>query len=156
MATKVMVISYNPIEGIPVGRYEQGNAVAYSAEWGFDKFAELSLMTVMSGKPLYDIAAMHLQKQAASKALANLENMLAHDLPFTKVVYVYIGVSARQSAMAFIKKLQELGKEVRMVACDCDQQVKENFAQQLGIDIIWTSCGGGAKCGEIFTQHAGA
>ncbi len=154
MGSKVMVVSYNSIDGCPRGRYEKGKAIAYSAEWGFERFADLSMMAVVTGVPVYNADIMGEQQKAAEAAFFGLEEMIIHDLPQVEVVYIYVGVTAMEAAMIFIKKLQALQKKVCMIACDCDQVRKIDFARQLGLTITWTWCGGEKKCGEIFAQYA--
>lgn len=154
MPAKVMVVSYNNIGHLPVGRFEHDNAVAYSAEWGFEEFADAGMLAVMTGSPAVLGSVVDASQEAAESALSGLEARLANDLPSVEVVYVYVGQTAMDAAMKFIRKLQSLGKTVHMIACDCNQRTKVNFAKTLGIDIIWTVCGGEDKCGEIFEQYS--
>ena len=150
---KVMVISYNEIGGVPLGRHEEGNAVAYSAKWGWEAFAEIALLDVVSGIPFFDNGVAQDQRSKAESAFSSLEEMVTHDLPTVETVYVYVGESAKRAAMQFVRKIQSLGKTVHMVACDCGQQSKIEFARQLGIDITWTWCGGEETCGKIFRSN---
>lgn len=94
------------------------------------------------------------QHNAAENALADLTESLAGDLRTVRAIYVYVGYSAMDGAMKFIRKVQEMGKQVHMIACDCARGAKVRFAKELGIDVIWTWCGGEKECGEIFAQHA--
>ncbi len=149
-----MVVSYNSISGVPLGRHEDGNVVAYSAEWGFEQFADIAVLEAMTGVPFYDDTVDKNCRNAAEGAFSNLETMLADDLLAVETVYVYVGESARDRAMSFIQKLQSIGKTVHMVACDCRQQSKIRFAEQLGIDITWCQCGGENECGEIFRKYS--
>jgi len=149
---KTMVVSYNPIHGAKLGRFEKGSAVAYSADYDWRDYAEAVVMAFAVGSPGIIDSTCSEQHDAAENALSNLAESLAQDLGTIEVIYVYVGVSAMDGAMKFIKKVQELGKKVHMIACDCERDVKERFAQKLGIDITWTCCGGEDKCGEIFTR----
>jgi hypothetical protein len=151
---KVIVVSYNDIKGVPIGRYEKGDAVAYSAEWGSEIFTELAVMSELTGLPFYDNGTANEQEVAAEGAVSRLEQQIGQDLSSIETVYVYVGVSAKDKAFNLIKKLQSLGKTVHMVACDCDYRTKTDFADRLGIDIIWTECGGEQICGEIFRKFS--
>lgn len=82
--------------------------------------------------------------------------MLQQDLDTIDEVYVYVGLSAAEGAKALITGLVSQEKKVHMIACDCDQRTKTEFARELGIEIIWTTwCGGQDACGEIVREHSG-
>lgn len=153
---KAMVVSYNPISGAKTGRFEKGNAVAYSAQYGWREYAEAVVFAFATGEPGIINAVCSSQRNAAERALGALAASLSEDLKTVETVYVYVGLTAMEGALQFIKKMQELGKTVHMIACDCDQHVKERFALKLGIDVTWTGCGGERKCGEIFAQLSAA
>lgn len=150
MPAKTMIVTYNQIQGVPVGRCEKGNVVGYSAEWGFE---ELALDLLLAPSFLQEALEKNIQRTAEA-TMSSLQEMLVIDLKTVETVYVYVGMNAMDGAMNFIEKLQKMGKQVHMIACDCDSRIKADFARKLGIDVIWTSCGGDAKCGEIFAQHA--
>ncbi len=153
MAT-VMVINYNGITGFPSGRHEEGNAIAYAGVWDWQAFAKIALADLMTSMPIYNEKVAKSQHDAAERAFSNLEEMVKHDLPTIQTAYVYVGVSAQEAAMKFILELLRLGKVVKMIACDCDQTMKAMFANKLGIEVVWTYCGGEDKCGEVFRENA--
>lgn len=152
--SKVMVVSYNSIGEFPAGRFAMGNAVAYSGTQDYVDYAMASLAAAATGSLELAASACNAQKRAAEAILSRLQEEMAEDLQNVEVVYVYVGLSAMKGALAFIQSLQEMKKTVHMVACDCDRAAKVDFARRLGVDVIWSECGGKIECEEIFKKAA--
>ena len=64
-------------------------------------------------------------------------------------VYLYAGLWAMAGALSAAEHLAKSGKELTLVACDCDAEQKEYAAKKIGAPIIWSGCGGLATLGTI-------
>src|SRR3989344_7035389 len=135
---RAMLVTYNAMRGIPIGRYEEGEVVVYSGDYGREKYVALSpiFLTPLGGELAYE------QTVVAERKLADVVNDLSSDIQNINSAYVYVGVAAMRGAMELIRGLQKADKKVTMVACDCDLETKSQFAQNLGIEVIWSECGG--------------
>lgn len=178
--TKTMVVSYNPITGIPLGRCEKGDAIIHSGDYGRKKYLGL-LFTAeeygavdeadMSDEVLITIDATgvsivreitgdsqinHIKKMGivdkAEAELLRLKTAMQDDVGQVDIVYIYVGASAMDGAMALIKDLKQLEKKVFMVACSCSAETKHIFAEELGVDWIRSECGGEDTLAEIIEK----
>ena len=150
MSGKTMLVTYNRMEGIPIGRHEEGGVVVYSGDYGRSKYSALAPLFLT---PLGGALACE-QERAAETTLASVANDLSVDIPNIDSAYVYVGVAAMNGAMELIRGLQAAGKKVTMVACDCDEETKSQFADDLGIKVIWSECGGRTTCADLVRQLA--
>lgn len=152
---KIMVVSYSKINGIPAGRFEKGNAIAYSAEWDFKEFSQALLFDERMGMSKPKESVFDLFHEEAEETLSGLLKTVSQDLVSVETVYLYVGLSAMSGGMDFIRVLKNLGKTVHMIACQCNKERKIALAKKLEIDIIWSDCSGAQKYSEIFEQSVG-
>ena len=140
--SRILLVSYNEVQGVPVGRHESGGVIVYSGDYGKAKYA---------GVPWLGST----QIAVAETMLSELAQDIVVDIGNVDEVYVYVGLAAISGAMDLIADLQKAGKKVHIVACVCDRRVKERFADKLGIpDVIWSACSGYAVCGDIVKRFA--
>lgn len=73
---KVAVISYNPIDGVDLGRTETGNVITYSGHWGAEIYQDLAWLGLVSGvlpgpgNPFYDSAVVNAQVADAEHSMS--------------------------------------------------------------------------------------
>jgi hypothetical protein len=117
-----VVITYNSVKNYPAGTYEgkNGNVIIYSNEnhSGWEERAQEKLESVMHG--IYGRL----------------------DSEDVKHVYLYVGRDAKNGAEEIAQKLSDHGKNLTIVACDCQAESKKATAKRLGVPIIWSDCGG--------------
>ncbi len=126
------VFTYNRIPGLPRRRHRDGDAVAYS------HMDLLSLVTI-------EAHIVDKDSQGSDEPM----DVIARDLLSLEIAYVYVGTAYVDSA-TLIRWLQGLKKQVVMVACDCHKEEKQRLATELGIEILWSGCGGGVDLMKIF------
>ncbi len=136
---KKMLVTYNAMEGIPVGRYEVGNLIVYSGDYGRSNY---------TGIPFVG----ENQVADAEKKMEEIVTDLAKDVAQIDSAYVYVGSAAMKGAFALIQDLNKAGKEVHMVACDCSLSEKEEMARQLSISRIDCECGGRDTCRRFVAE----
>src|SRR3989344_5265985 len=108
---KTMLVTYNAIRNIPVGRYEKGQVVVYSGDYGRAKY--ISFIPQSGG---LQERSQHTEAEAK---VAELASDLATDVQNIDAACVYVGSgsAAMDGAMALIRDLRAVGKKVTMVAC---------------------------------------
>lgn len=131
---KFLVVSYSVIPGIPVGRYELCNTIVYST----------------------DYRPPNARRRWTSPNVIELEQKLDMDIQNKDIVeaYVYLCVAMMRGAMDLIRELRKAGKKVRMVACDCEHEIKQRFADDLDIRWIKSECGGRETCAKLIHDLA--
>ncbi|MFC1645250.1 hypothetical protein ACFL08_04455 [Patescibacteria group bacterium] len=121
--TKVLVVTYNEIRGFESGRHETDEAIMYVDYHGRSKYTRILNVAI-------------------DKADEDMQGFL-EDLQSIDKVYVYVGfANMYEPGRCLIDDLKSLGKEVFMVACDCDWNKKKIFARKLGVELIEIGCGG--------------
>jgi hypothetical protein len=136
---KVLLVTYNEMHDVPLGRYEKGRVIAYSGDYGRDKY-----MTLVPS-PIDD-----QQRADAERTVRQLQTDIEADLSNIKEAYVYVGAAAMDGAMKLIRSLQLAGKKIYMIACDCMGEEKATFAVELGItEVMWCECGGRDTCARL-------
>lgn len=130
---KFLVVTYSVIPGIPVGRHEVDNTIVYSTN--------------------YTPNTCH---RWMSPNLIELEQKLEMDIQNKDIVeaYVYLSVAMMNGAMQLIRDLRKAGKKVRMVACDCEHEIKQRFAEDLDLRWIKSECSGRETCAELIRELA--
>jgi len=140
--SRILVVSYNEVMGVPVGRHERGGVIVYSGDYGKAKY---------TGVPWLGAK----QVAVAEAKVAELAHDIVDDINSVDEVYVYVGRAAMGGAMRLIVDLKKACKKVHMVACTCERADKQFFADGLGVaDVIWSACSGYAALGEIVRQFA--
>lgn len=131
---KFLVVSYSVIPGIPVGRHELCNTIVYSTNY----------------RP------PNARRRWTSPNVIELELQLEMDIYNKDIVeaYVYLSVAMMNGAMDLIRALRRAGKKVRMVACDCEHEIKQRFAEDLDLRWIKSECGGRETCAELIRKFA--
>lgn len=136
---KVLLVTYNAMDGVPLGRYEKGRVIAYSGDYGRAKY-----MTLVP-TPIDD-----QQRTDAERTVRQLQTDIETDLSNIEEAYVYVGAAAMDGAMELVRSLQSAGKKVHMVACDCMEVDKVAFAFMFGItEVMWCECGGRDTCAHL-------
>ena len=141
MAKKILIVTYNAMHDVPVGRHENGKVIVYSGDYGRAKY---------TGIPFVGSN----QKTDAEKKMAELKQDLAADTQDIDEAYVYVGAAAMHGAMELIRDLLKVGKKVHMVACDCDCEAKRQFADNFSIPWIESECGGRETCARLVSELA--
>lgn len=136
---KVLLVTYNQMHGVPLGRYEKGRVIAYSGDYGRAKY-----MTLVP-TPIDD-----QQRTDAERTVRQLQTDIEADIANIEEAYIYVGAAAMDGAMQLIRSLQDAGKKVHMVACDCMEADKVAFAIMLDItEVMWCECGGRETCAQL-------
>lgn len=138
---KIMIVTYNAMQGVPVGRHENGKVIVYSGDYGRAKY---------TGIPFVGSD----QKTDAERKMAELKQDLAVDTQNIDEAYIYVGSAAMHGAMELIRDLLKVGKKVHMVACDCDGATKRQFANNLSVPWIESECGGRETCARLISELA--
>ncbi len=140
-APRMLIVSENRIEGLPVGRHQEGCAVAYSQHYGF--------------KLLFKALWRLLESEESTANVADrFFKWMSSDLPSVEVVYVFVSDATIESATSFISKLTQIGKTVYLItSSQSDWSHKTTIAGNLGIEILESTARGEKKCAEIFRQH---
>lgn len=136
-----MIVTYNAMKSVPVGRHENGKVIVYSGDYGRAKY---------TGIPFVGSD----QKTDAERKMAELKQDLAVDTQNIDEAYVYVGSAAMHGAMELIRDLLKAGKKVHMVACDCDSETKRQFAKNLSLPWIESECGGRETCTRLVSELA--
>lgn len=137
----ILMISYNPIHGVPLGRVVVGPVVCHTGDYlGYAPFALRAHLTLPQMEELM---------ATARKTLDNVIRSQSADIEHAEHVYVYVGASALKEALTFIESLMPLGKKVTMVACDCSFSAKQECANRFNIPWIMSECGGEITLGEL-------
>ncbi len=134
--SKIMLITYNDVVGVPIGRYETEKVIVYSGNYGRDAYAGIPHIS-------------QKQTNAAERVVAELKQSIAKDLDIVHIVFVYVGAAALQGSTSLVRDLIEKGKEVRMVACDCAYDQKNEIKETYQIEWIACECGGEFTCSQI-------
>lgn len=140
---KVLVVSYNAIRGIPLGRSVVGNVIVHSGDYGRDAYCRPDSR-----------ATIQEQTSAAERVSAQLAQQCHTDLDVIEDAYVYVGASGYDGQIALMEILLGRGKRVRMVACDCLDQDKRSVTERLGVEWIMSECGGEEKLAELVRELA--
>ncbi len=140
---KIMLVTYNAIPGIPIGRHFLGDVVVYSGDYGRDTF----MREIFVPNEVVEQAI-----NAAEKKLAEIKKALEVDVQDITEAYIYVGVGALKGAIELIRNLKAKGKIVRMVACSCEIETKRQLARELGINWIESECGGRDTCANIIRK----
>jgi len=134
---KIMIVTYNKIPGIPVGRHENGNVVMYSGVYYC--LAEYT-----------DISFGGTDQNERVK----LKKNFVADVHNIGEAYIYVGNRRGDEAKELICSLLKDGKKVHMVACSCDEEAKWQFARKLSIPLIESDCNGCLTCDRLFRELA--
>lgn len=137
---KILIATYNKIDGIPLGWYKEGKVTVYSGDYGRSNFKNLSV---------YDD-----QISAAESEMARVRNEVLENLTGISKAYVYVGSAALRGSVELIVLLQKAGIEVVMLACDCQQDAKIEVASAYRLEIIWSDCGGRRSCARLVRELA--
>ena len=119
---KVLIVTYKEIRGFKYGRHETDEAIVYSDFHGRNKYARI----------------LNVDSEQADESV----NEFLKELQDIDKAYVYVGLDMMQSAGRLMSDLKSLGKDVSMVACDCDYREKKIFAGDFGVRLINADCGG--------------
>jgi hypothetical protein len=139
--TKIMIVTYNAMRGVPVGRHENGNVIVYSGDYGRAKYAGIPFIPSQ-------------QEEEAERKMSELKQDLVADVQNIDEAYIYVGAAAMNGAMALIRDLIKIGKKVHMVACDCDFRIKQQFAEEHSLKWIESECGGRETCARLVDDLA--
>ncbi len=95
----------------------------------------------------YGFVPVGLAADAFQKAEETLDNMLGR----VDQVFVYLGAKGAGPGLTYLHRLMEKNesKDISIVACDCNEQGKQWFADQKNLPIIWSECGGHRTLGRI-------
>ena len=129
------------MDGIPLGRFETGNVIVYSGDYGRQKYANVP------GIP-------DSQAQEAEAKVKELAGAIGAELPNIDEAYVYVGAAAMDGAMRLIRDLRKAGKQVTMIFCDCCASAKLKMAAELQVPHIKCECGGRITCAQLVRQLA--
>jgi hypothetical protein len=139
---KVLLVSYNQVEGFPAGKYEDKKLIILSAHSGGQL---LGGNWVEDGSIYYgdrfNVANARLEGIAKTISTINSSKI-------TEAV-VYVGQRAVRGALNLAKSLSSQGKKIRIVGCDCDYSEKARVAKELGVDYEMSECGGVKTMGRI-------
>ncbi|MBP6885825.1 MAG: hypothetical protein KBC02_01100 [Candidatus Pacebacteria bacterium] len=138
---RVLVISYNPIDGVPLGRTVVGPVACHTGDYlGYSPFASRASLSLEQVEELM---------ATARKTLDGVVRSQSADIEHAEHVYVYVGASAMKEALTFIESIMPLGKKVTMVACDCGFSAKQECANRFSIPWIMSECGGEVTLGNL-------
>ena len=142
---KIILVTYNPLQGIPIGRYQCGNVTVYSGDYGKAQLEAMSLFEV--NETTLDEAVA----RAEAEVLA-LKQQIVADTANIDEAYVYVGMAAIDGAMKLLQELKNMGKAAHMIACPCNFGEKSSFANKIHIDWVMSECGGERTCARIIRE----
>lgn len=144
---KVLLISYNQIEGFPEGRFEDDNVIVFSSRSGGQ---------LLNGNWVGDGSVSRDDRKAVANARL-LETMLGvvstTDPSEISEAVVYVGQRAIPQALEIARMLAAYGKKLRIVGCDCNYAEKARVAQELGVAYELSECGGVRTMGRIAREY---
>lgn len=159
---KALLITYNQIPNIPLGRHETGNVIVFSGDYGKDRYlisdAEanyrmMKMETSQEERDKFDIERRE-QTSKAEDTLHNTINLIGiDDLDLVEAVFIYVGLHAMPGAMALAKSLLWTGKKIVLFACDCEYETKRDFAKEIGCEIMMTPECGGRKMAQMIIEE---
>jgi len=148
---KAVLITYNEIPGVPIGRTVIGNVTVYSGDYGRDGHLYQTMFD--AAKALLNDLEGFISNQKVLSSMAENElkkvsgNINIDDLEKAEKIVIYTGLQAIKGATELAKCIKALDKNILLLACDCKKEKKEQIAKQLGIEIIFTGeCGGQSSC----------
>lgn len=154
-SARVMIVSHNEISGLPVGRHQEGCAVAYSKHPGFTTLFNAIIGLFAAGELSFERRKVCWHEVPQAPQPRKYGDWFVKDLPTIEVAYIFVDHRTARSAISFVSKLQDLGIQVHLVMCeDCGLDVKDRVSQELRTPIIQSACDGQETCGNLFKQHA--
>lgn len=146
---KVLIVSYNRIEGFPLGKYEDDSVVVFSGREG----GELTTRVVCEvGLDFFYFGKME-RVDAAHKSLQEICGDIG------QYAVVYSGDEGAENSFTgrFAYFLSRgLGKIVRLVGCKCgDLSGKERMARMIGPEYQLCECRGEKTMGQIAREYGG-
>lgn len=128
--SKILVLTYGKIEGIPEGRHERGNLAIYSGGLICEKYAG----------PLFQSSAIGEQEDLQIK---KIKIAFMQDLQNVELAFVYVGAGALEGAKELFDIMRKAGIKINAVVCTCQNKEKRHFLRLLANEwIISRECGG--------------
>lgn len=125
-----IIISYNPVKGYVPGMHGDGRLLVVA----YEKFAEDEAPRVLW--------------EAMDRLYA--EHDWREDRDLVRNVFIYDGVNGGDVPARMAATLEhDLRKEVYVLACHCDWERKERFAEGHNIQLYGVGCGGEKALGYI-------
>ena len=143
---KTLFVTYNSVEGIPVGLYEDDKVIALSGNYGRNGFKSLVSMAVSLSE---ERSIISKGKEASSRVMDDLNTKVDKLLDKVARAYIYCGASSLETVRDIIGRMKERGIEASLLGCDCDYSEKINVANELGVELIMSGCGGERTLGSI-------
>lgn len=154
MSNNAMLITYNRLPTIPIGRQVVGEMIVISGDYGRDSFLyethEKMGEAFRKDKEGF-LARQKEQREKAEREAKRLINSLQmDDIEKCGTIIIYIGVYALGEMFNLARSLKPLEKNILIIACDCYKEYKKVEALNIDIPIHFTNeCGGGKTCEEF-------
>ena len=90
----------------------------------------------------------------AAQAFDSSNHGLKYDLDRIDEMFVYLGLDGAGPGFEYVAGImvRNGNKDITLVACDCGSEIKENFARETDLQIIWAECGGMKTLEKIVEQ----
>lgn len=152
--SKALLVTYNQIPNIPIGRHEIGNVIICSGDYGKDSYLlpaeaqmdrRIEMLFSQEARDKYN-AKRQEQSEKAEATLRNTSTMIDNgDIDQVSTVFIYVGKYAMQGAMNLARSFVKTGKKIVLFACDCEEDTKQSFAKEIGCEIMVSGDCGGRK-----------
>ncbi len=137
-----LVLTYNKVDGFKPGAYGNGRVVVLQADLA--KFKDND--TEKSSFELY-FQTFNLVKRNIAEAIIYLGDLKEASPNWQAKRRAFDAMY--RTAIAHVKTADK----VLMVTCRCDRDLKEKFAEQLRVKLIWSGCGGGRTLGRLIQER---
>jgi len=102
-----------------------------------------------------------VSRYAAEKSFQNAEDRISDGTHLPEKLeermdraYVYLGLDGASPGFGYVERMKQ-GQELdlKIVACDCGEDQKRQFAYKHSLPIIWSGCSGKGTLGKIVRQE---